>query len=86
MNEQTLKIVTAFCESLNQVKKTGLRPEDMTEESFLGGDLGIDSIEMLEIWYELEQRLGVTIDDAEKRDIYTVGEVAAVIAPKLGDA
>ena len=51
---------------------------------YLGGDLGVDSREMLEIWYELEQRLGIRIKDEEKRDLYTLGDVVAVVDAKLG--
>ena len=38
---------------------------------------------MLEIWYELEQRLGIRVDDSEKRDLYTLSDVVAVLEGKL---
>ena len=46
--------------------------------------LGVDSREMLEIWYELEQRLGIRVKDEEKRDLYTLGDVVAIVDAKLG--
>ena len=54
--------------------------------SYLGGDLGVDSREMLEIWYEIEQRIGVRVDDAEKRDLYTLGDVVALLDRKWAAA
>lgn len=84
MDDKNKKVLGALCQSINQIKKMGLAAETVDTESFLGGDLGIDSIEMLEIWYELEQALGVTIDDEEKRNIFTLQEVVNVALTKVG--
>jgi acyl carrier protein len=83
MDLKTQEILEAFCDVVNGIKRTGLRPDQIDFHSYLGGDLGIDSIEMLEIWYALEQRLSVRVNDAEKRDIYTIAEAVGVIATKL---
>lgn len=74
--------MAAVLEAINDVKKTGFTPESVEPDFYLGGDLGIDSREMLEIWYELEQRLGVRVPDAEKRDLYTLADVLAVLEGK----
>jgi hypothetical protein len=34
---------------------------------------------MLEIWFHTERGLGLRLDDAAKRDVYTVGEVLAAL-------
>ena len=70
--------------AVNDIKKTGFTPDSVDPGFYLGGDLGIDSREMLEIWYELEQRLGIRVDDSEKRDLYTLADVVAVLEAKLG--
>ncbi len=73
------KVFQSFCQITNRLKRAGYTPQNLSPESFLGGELGIDSIEMLEIWYDLEQELGIHIDDEAKRDIYTVGEAIDVV-------
>lgn len=68
---------------INDVKKTGFTHDSVERDFYLSGDLGIDSREMLEIWYELEKRLGVRVEDSEKRDLYTLADVLAVLDKKL---
>ncbi len=76
---QTLK---AVLDAINEIKKTGFDPESVDLDFYLGGDLGVDSREMLEIWYELEQRLDMRVQDEEKRDLYTLGDVVALVESK----
>lgn len=68
---------------INDTKKTGFTPDSVDLDFYLGGDLGIDSREMLEIFYELEQRLGIRVDDSEKRDLYTLADVVSLLEGKL---
>jgi acyl carrier protein len=68
---------------INDIKKTGFTLDTVEPESYLGGDLGVDSREMLEIWYELEQRLNIRVQDAEKRDLYTLADVVTLLESKL---
>lgn len=75
--------MTDVLDVINDIKKTGFTVDTVDNDSYLGGDLGVDSREMLEIWYELEQRLGVEVGDAEKRDLYTLGDVVALLQAKL---
>jgi acyl carrier protein len=69
---------------INDIKRTGFTPDSVEPEFYLGGDLGIDSREMLEIWYELEQRLGIRVDDSDKRNLYTLADVLTLLEGKLG--
>lgn len=71
--------LAAFADALNAVKRTSHPHAALAPDRYLGGDLGIDSIEMLEIWFRAEKSLGMKIPDEAKRDIYTVGEVLAVL-------
>ena len=68
---------------INDVKGTGLTCESVEPEFYLGGDLGVDSREMLEIWYELEKILHVRVEDSEKRDLYTLADVVGILSRKL---
>ncbi len=69
----------ALFEKINVVKKTAFTKEDIPDDSYLGGDLGIDSIEMLEIWFHLEKELSIKIGDDLKRDVYTIDQVLGVL-------
>ena len=75
--------MTVVLDVINDIKKTGFTTDTVDHDSYLGGDLGVDSREMLEIWYEIEQRLSVVINDAEKRDLYTLGDVVVLLQSKL---
>ncbi|WP_428633588.1 acyl carrier protein [Sedimenticola sp.] len=79
----TENIFRAFLEAVNEVKNTALSPEVIEPAFHLSGDLGIDSREMLEIWYELEKKLGIQIPDFEKRDLYTIESVVEIIKDKV---
>ncbi|AIY41030.1 hypothetical protein LT85_1872 [Collimonas arenae] len=68
---------------INNIKKTGFTRDSVEQDFYLGGDLGVDSKEMLEIWYELEQRLNIRVQDAEKRDLYTLDDVINLLESKL---
>jgi acyl carrier protein len=70
-------------QAINDVKKTGLTADSVAPDFYLGGDLGIDSREMLEIFYEIEKRLDIRVDDSEKRDLYTLADVVSVLEAKL---
>jgi acyl carrier protein len=73
------EFLTAFCQAVNAVKRITLTPDALKLDQYLGGDLGIDSVEMLEIWFRIEKALALQIPDSGKRDIYSVGEVIDVI-------
>lgn len=71
-------LIEVFCRATSAVKRTKIYPESMDSSSYLGGDLGIDSIEMLEIWYRMEKELRIHLPDLAKREIYTVAQVLEV--------
>ncbi len=73
------QLVQAFCEAVNQVKRTAFTPDMVDLDWHLGGDFGLESVEMLEVWLELEQRLRIRILDESKRNIYTLQEMLEVL-------
>lgn len=74
-----VQICEAFCSAVNAVKRSALAAHTLDRSQYLGGDLGIDSIEMLEIWFRIEKICDTQIPDDAKRDIYTVDEVLNVV-------
>ncbi len=80
-----MNVLEEVIATINEIKRTGFTVDSVESDFYLGGDLGIESKEMLEIWYELEQRLDIRIDDTAKRDRYTLQDVVDVVAAQLGD-
>jgi acyl carrier protein len=80
-----INVIEEVISAINAVKRTGFTEDSIELDFYLGGDLGIDSREMLEIWYEIEQRLGIRVGDSEKRDLYTLGDVVAKLGAFLGE-
>ena len=76
-------IIDTLLEVINEIKKTGFSADTVEIDHYLGGDLGIDSREMLEIWFDVEQKLGIQVHDYEKRDIYTIADVVNCIKEKV---
>lgn len=76
-------LISVVLEVINDIKKTAFSTETVELDFYLGGDLGVDSREMLEIWYEIEKRLDVRVEDFEKRDLYTLADVVRVLSEKL---
>lgn len=83
--ENKIDVYEAVISAINEIKRTGFTVDAVEPDFYLGGDLGIDSKEMLEVWYELEQRFGIQIGDAEKRERYLLRDVAEVLRAHLGD-
>jgi acyl carrier protein len=56
---------------------------DITERSELVADLGIDSLGVMEVVADLEDRFEMTIDESELQDVATLGDVVAAIEIRL---
>lgn len=54
-------------------------PQELREEMELVADLGLDSPKALELLVELEESLGVEIDDAAATGLNTVGDVLGLV-------
>ena len=80
-----MNVLEQIIATINEIKRTGFTADSVEPDFYLGGDLGIESKEMLEIWYELEQRLEIRIDDSSKRDRYTLQDVIDEGKAQLGD-
>ena len=56
---------------------------DLTEQTELVADLGIDSLGVMEVVAEIEDQFGMTIADSELRDVATLGDVVRAIETRL---
>ena len=60
------------------VEKMGIKAE-ITPESLLSKDLGINSLEIADLFQIFEDTFGIVIDDEEVNDFETVGDIAAFL-------
>jgi acyl carrier protein len=56
---------------------------DITEASHLVADLGLDSLGVMEIVADIEDKFGLNIPDDALREVETVADVAAAIEKRL---
>lgn len=64
------------------VEQLGANPDEVKMESKFVDDLGADSLDVVELIMELEEKLGVTIPDEDAEKITSVGDVVAYIDSK----
>jgi acyl carrier protein len=61
----------------------GIEAGEVSEQSHLVNDLGLDSLDTVELTLGLEERFGIEIPDTELEGVATVGDAATLIEKKL---
>jgi acyl carrier protein len=61
----------------------GIEAGDVSEQSHLVNDLGLDSLDTVELTLGLEERFGIEIPDNELEGVATVGDAVTLIEKKL---
>ena len=56
------------------------------EETAIREGLGLDSLQLTEVLFEIEERLGVKIADEEARELRTAGDLVSLVEKKLAQA
>ncbi len=74
------EVLDAIREHLTQ---RGIEADEISEQSHLVNDLGLDSLDTVELTLGLEERFGIEIPDTELEGVGTVGEAATLIEKKL---
>ena len=72
------EILAGLAEIVNE--ETGVEVEDVPLEKSFTEDLDIDSISMMTIVVNAEEKFGVTIPDEEVKNLKTVGDAVNFIA------
>lgn len=73
----TEEIRAGLAEIVNDLAGTAV--EDVQLDKSFVDDLGVDSLSMVEIIYECEERFGVEIPDEDSKNLKTVGDAVAYI-------
>lgn len=74
-NEKIIKVVCALIKD-----KTGENNDVIPMESRLKQDLGLDSLDIIELGMDVETHFNIEIPDKEQEAFTTVGEVVACVA------
>ena len=56
--------------------------EEVTMEASLSDDLGADSLDAVELNIALEEELGISIDDEDRPNMKTVGDIVRYLEAK----
>ena len=72
------EILEGLAEIVNE--ETGIAAEDVQPDKSFTDDLDIDSISMMTIVVNAEEKFGVTIPDDEVKNLKTVGDAVTFIA------
>ena len=65
------------------IYKLGLDGSQLTEMAHLQEDLGIDSLDILELHTEIEKQFNIRIPDEEAEKINTVGKLMRCVRNKM---
>lgn len=71
------KIIAGIAEIVEEV--TGIEPSEVTIEKSFIDDLDIDSLSLVEIAVQLEDKYGVKIPDEELAGLRTVGDAVSYV-------
>ena len=74
---------------LNSLRITDVRPEDLRDDQpLLGGELEIDSIDILQLVLEIERHFSIKLvqDTFTPKDLESVNALAAIIESKVAEA
>ncbi len=73
----TEEIRAALAEIVNEV--AGVEADDVQLDKSFVDDLDVDSLSMVEVVVEAEEKFGVTIPDDQVKNLKTVGDAVAYI-------
>jgi acyl carrier protein len=65
------------------VERLGLQPEELTRTARFKDDLGLDSLDMVELVSALEEELGVPVTDEVASALTSLGDVVAYVDSRV---
>jgi len=74
---------------LNSLRITDLTPGDLRDDQpLLGGELEIDSIDILQLVMEIERHFGIKLVEADfdKKSLESINALAAIVESKVAEA
>ena len=65
------------------IDKTGVDPDEISEESYFEDDLNVDEIELLEIIGFIEEEYQVSFEKEEKEKVKSVMDLVEIVFEKV---
>jgi acyl carrier protein len=84
MTDQTVVVSTILEEIVRRFAPRERNAVPLTAATRLIEDVGIDSPRMIDVILEVEDRFGITVDDAAIQRVRTFGEMCALVAEVAG--
>lgn len=66
-------------------KKLKMKESQISKESRLTDDIGVDSVDFWEIIAKVEQEFGIDVKDKDVKEVNTVQDVVDVLKEKVGN-
>lgn len=66
------------------VSRAKIAPASVTASTLLRQDLGVTSLQAVNLVLDAEEQFGIYVEDAELADLRTVGNVVDLVMAKLG--
>ena len=83
MNRDDIRNVLA--EAFEVAKEEAVDPKLVQDATKLREGLGIDSLDVMEVVFEIEDRLRVKISEEDMKGVETVGQVIDMVERKLAE-
>ncbi len=64
-------------------KELKIEPEGINDNAHIGNDLGIDSADMINFLYDIEDAFGIEVSDEDASDNLTVKSMANLVKEKV---
>lgn len=64
---------------LKRIKHDQLDPEQIRPEARFVEDLGLDSLDLMEVRFDIESTWQVSIDDAQAAELKTIGDIISLV-------
>ena len=79
------EIRNVLAEAFEVAKEEDVDPSTIGDDVKLRDDLGVDSLDVMEVIFEIEDRLKVSIEEQDMAGIETVGQVIDMCEKKLAE-
>lgn len=77
-------IVDRLKRSVKRLKGRQFDLDNMTEDADLFDQLGLDSLDLLEMRFDIEESWDIKLEDSEAEQLRTVQDVVELIQQKIG--
>ena len=79
------EIRNVLAEAFQVAKEEEIDPALIRDDAHFRDDLGIDSLAVMEVIFEVEDRLKISIEDEDMQGVETVGQVIEMCERKLAE-